>query len=402
MKLQHAYETISDPGKRQAYDLRWPSIRDSLRTQQETEKRQAEQAEAEKKRAAEARARKQQEDTAREERLRIWEQSKGRYDWDIFELARATRKLTADLKRLKDLDDEDVRREKERNGWWAYLTSPIYGQVKETDEQKQQRKKGRFDRLASRRIKESELAEKEARLKKLQDALRDVTGQIAAEKKKAADEKNKVEEEARARRQQEARAREMREAQERLAEMQKRRAEQAAKEAREAQARWDAWEAQERARKEAKERAEAELRAAKERVEAEWRAAKERVEAEWRAARETAAAAAKQAKKAQNDRAGRASQSTCRHDGWWPKVEGKQFCGTCRTVQPRFALQCPGCKMVACASCQKSLRGARWKGNAGGRGGVGGGRSERHYGFKRTYDCGDDDVPFYDYDYDYD
>lgn len=374
MKLQNAYDTISDPEKRRVYDLRWPSIRDSLWTQQETEKRQTEAAQAEKRRAAEARAKKQQADAARGERLRNLEQSRWRYDQDIFELSRATRKLAADLKRLKELDDEDLRREKERNGWWAYLTSPISGQVKETDEEKQEREKKRVDRLASERIKGSELAQTEARLKKSQDAQRDVDGRITAEKKKAEDEENKAKEEARVRRLREAEARAMREARERMAEMQRQRAEQAAKEAREAQAARNVREAQERAW-------EAAAAAAAERRR---REAEERAKAERRAAEEAAATAA----------AAKKSQSTCRHDGWWPKVEGMQLCSTCRTVQNRFALQCPRCKIVACASCQKGLRGARWKGDAGG----GGGGSGRRYGSTRSNDYAQDDYIYFDYD----
>ena len=374
MKLQNAYDTISDTTKRRAYDLRWPGIRDTLRTQQESEKRRAQAAQAEKKRATEARAKKQEEDNARQARLQNLEQSRWIYDTDIFELSRAIKKLAADLKRLQDFDDEDVRKEKERNGWWAYLASPIYGSpAKETDEQKQERETKHLHRQASRRIKGSELADKEARLRKLQDALRDVNGKIAAEKTKAEDEKRKVEQEARARKlkaEQEARERAMREARESwMAQAQKERAERAAREAREAQA---VREAQERARvaadarrKEAEERANAARRAEE-------------------------AAAAQRARKARDDWSGvAAKRSVCRHEGWWPKVEGRQLCSKCHALQNRFALQCPGCKMVACAGCQKVLRGERRKG-----GGVTG---HRQYGCSGddNYDC---DIPYYDYD----
>lgn len=222
--------------------MRWSGIRDSLRAQQESEKRQAEAAQAEEKRAAEARVKKQEEEKARQERLQKLEQSRSIYDRDIFELSRKIRKLVADLKSLKDQDDGDVRKERERNSWWAILTSPIYGQVKETEE-----------------------------------------------------------------------------------------------------------------RAEALRRAEEVARRAKER------------QKEWSGLRRT--------------------KSTCLHRGWWPKVEGRQLCAKCHGVQNRFALQCPGCSMVACAGCQKGLRGARWKS-----GGGGGGVAGRRYGFAANVD--------YDYDYD--
>ena len=374
MKLQNAYETIGDPTKRREYDLRWSGIRDSLRAKQESDWRQAEAAQAEKKRATEARAKEQEKDIARQERLRRLEQFRWKYDDEIFELSRAIRKLVADLKRLQDQDVEDSRKEKERNGWWAYLASPILGKVKETDEQKQAREKTRLHRLASKSIKGSELKEKETRLQRLQDALQNVNDKIAAEKKKAEDEKRKVEDEARARRvrlEQEARDQAMHEVRERLAKAQKERAEWAAKVAREAQAARETQEAQDRAwmaeaaerrRREAEERAQA-LRQAEE--------------------------AARKARKTRNDRSEPATKSTCRHDRFWSKVEGTPMCSNCHTVQRRFAFQCPGCRMVACASCRQTLRGEN---------GRNGGVSGRRYGFASNDDY--DSNPFsYDYDW---
>ena len=364
-KLQNAYDTISDPDKRRVYNLRWPGIRDSQRAQQESQKQQAEAAQAERKTAAEARTKKQEEDNARQERLRNLESARGKYDGDIFELARAIRKLAADLQRLKDQDDEDIRKEKERNSWWTYLSSPLYGKAEETDEQKQQRETKRLDRQASRRIRGSELAEKEARMQRLQDALRGVNVRIAAEKKRAEDEKRRAEEETRARRmkaEQEARDRAMKEAWERMVKEQKERDERAAKaaealrearEAREALERARAAAAEERRRKEAEEQRAQALRRADE--------------------------AARKARQARDEWSGLAAKkSTCRHEGWWPKVEGKMVCGKCFALQSRFALKCPGCGMLACANCQKVLRGGRWKG---------GGDDGFEY-----------DVPFFDYD----
>ena len=142
----------------------------------------------------------------------------------------------ADLKRLQDQDDEDIRKERERNSWWTSLASPIYGRFKETEQQKRERETNRLNRLASESIRGSELAEKEAKLQRLQDALKDVNGRIAVENKEIEDEKRRVEEEARASRlkmEQEARVRAMKEMHERMAGAQK---ERAAKEAREAQA----------------------------------------------------------------------------------------------------------------------------------------------------------------------
>ncbi len=394
-KLQNAYEVISDPVQRRAYNLRWPGIRDSERARRESEQRQADAAQAEKKRAAAAKAKRQEEDTARRERLGNLESAKRRYDDDIFELARVIRKLVADLKRLEELDAEDVKKERERNGWRAYLAAPIYGRAEETEEQKGERETARLNRGASRRIKGSELAEKEKRMQGFRERLADVSGRIEGEKKKAEDERRRGEEEARARRakveqearerkvkmeqearerkvkmEQEARERAMREMRERMARVQKEQAERAAKEAREAQAareaRERAWEAMERER----------VAAAAER---------RRQEAEERA---RAVEAARKARKGREERSGGATKGTCRHDAFWPKIEGRQMCGECRAMQNRFAFQCPGCKMVACANCRQSLRGEKEKN---------GGRSGRQYGFAGN-DDNDFDIPFYDYD----
>ncbi len=266
MQLQAAYETISDPEKRRVYDIRWPGIRDNSRAQQEANNRQAEAAEAEKKRAAEERAKKQKEDGARQERLRPLELSKSRYDGDIFELGRVIRKLNADLRRLQEQDDEDAKKERELKSWWTYVTSPIYGKLTETDAEKQKRATERLHRLASKSIKGSELREKLAKLGRLEDALRDVSDKIAAEKRKADDEarlrtqerKRRMEEEANERvqqelrdhwarfqREQEARQRAEEEIRDQRAKWQKEQAERAAEAARQAD------EARERVRKHA-------------------------------------------------------------------------------------------------------------------------------------------------------
>jgi hypothetical protein len=50
-----------------------------------------------------------------------------------------------------------------------------------------------------------------------------------------------------------------------------------------------------------------------------------------------------------------ASTSTCLHDGWWPKIQGRTACPKCY-VSWNYLLQCPGCTMQACPKCQASIR----------------------------------------------
>lgn len=166
----------------------WVYIKHRQRTQQEADKRQAEAAETERKRAAEERLNKEKQSRALQERLRQLEQLRSGYDSSIFEINRVIRRFTTDVTRLQDQDDEEVRKTKERNGWWAYVTSPIYGKTVETEEQKQQRETEPLQRLASKSIREHELRQKEARLRSLKSELQDVNSKITVEKKRNEDE----------------------------------------------------------------------------------------------------------------------------------------------------------------------------------------------------------------------
>jgi hypothetical protein len=50
-----------------------------------------------------------------------------------------------------------------------------------------------------------------------------------------------------------------------------------------------------------------------------------------------------------------ASTSTCRHDSWWLKVQGRTACPECHDIWT-YLLQCPGCRMKACPRCQGVIR----------------------------------------------
>lgn len=95
--------------------MTWPSIKDRLQAQQESEKHKAEAEEREQRRTSQERTKQKRADEARQERLRRLELLKRRYNDDIFEISRAVRKLTAEMKRLQDKDDEDSRKDREQN-----------------------------------------------------------------------------------------------------------------------------------------------------------------------------------------------------------------------------------------------------------------------------------------------
>lgn len=282
----------------------------------------------------------QKEESARQERLQRLQLLKSRHENDIFEGNRVIRRLAADLKRLQGQDDDELRKERERNSWWTYITSPIYGEAKETEEQKQRRETERLQRLATKSIKENQLAQKEAILQSSRYALNNVNREIAAVEKEEEDEARVQA----VRRQEQLRKEE--EARRRVEEEQRR-------------AKWAKWEEEQiKLRKEQVARA---AKAAREAQEAQERAREEaakiyRAESEKRAQAASMAERARTARQARND-------SACLHDKFWPRIEGRHLCGSCHNTQRRFAFQCPGCGMIACASCRQTLRGERRRKN---------------------------------------
>jgi hypothetical protein len=50
--------------------------------------------------------------------------------------------------------------------------------------------------------------------------------------------------------------------------------------------------------------------------------------------------------------------SGCRHDGWWPKVQGRRHCPECGAIWT-YLLECPSCQTQACPKCQHGMRSKR-------------------------------------------
>lgn len=357
--------------------MRWPSIKEKLQAQHDSEKRKAEAEESEQRRASQQKAKESRVEKSRQERVRHFEVLKRRYNDDIFEVTRAVRKLTADLTRLQEKDDEDSRKERERNGWLAYLTSPIYGKQKETEDEKMARETERIQRLAIKRIKKSELKEKVTKLNRLHDA----NNKIAIKNEKA-EEAIKVQiREENLRKAKEASMKmeqEMREKRARFEEIrvkaQKERAEREAKKAREAEAALKAQEELERARKAVEaERYKQEVKQAQRRQEEHERTRKasakinrklteERKRATHAAEEAVRNAQAQAAFKYRFSHDSNSTSSSCKHERYWLSVMGRQQCQNCNLIQNRFAFLCPSCRMMACASCRQMLRGEVHKG----------------------------------------
>ena len=312
IKLQNAYETISDPEKRRAYDAQWKGIRDSIRVKQGSNRSRTRTAETEKGRKIIEATNQMKENEARKERLQQLENSTSRYCNDILEVRRMIKILTADLEGLQDHDHEDLKQKKEPSGWLLKLASLFYRTIDETNEQKQAREVERLHRVASRTIKQSELLEQEVKLQRLQDAVQKLQSEIKGEKQKS-----------------------------------------------EAQA------------KASQERVESKRAAATSTAAAAAAAAAAAVRKNAQNTTTSRPPATPSSSSSSSNSSSTATTTfapssgstesaaagSCQHHRFWPKIEGRQFCRKCCTFQGRFAFQCPDCRTIACASCRQSLRG---------------------------------------------
>ena len=351
-KLARAYETLKDPDARRHYDLIWARIRSQQTAKQEAEKRQAKAKERDRERKAEEQVKTQKEKKARLERLQNLEAQRSQYENEIFELTRQVRRIKAQVKRLKEQDDEDLRKERARSSWWAYVTPSAYTQAKETEEEKQLRESEALQRLNSKRIHESSLHKKEAWLQKLNDLLQDANTKITAEKKEEEDEAEACAAKAR----EEKRAEQER----RWQEQERLNREQEELRRKQEQERWERlW--KEQADRDARENREFQERVRRAREASEQQERIRKAEAEAEAAR---ARRCEKNHRTQNNTQKPASRhyrttSTCLHDKFWPRREGSQLCSNCHQMQRRFAFQCPDCSMIACANCRQAIRGER-------------------------------------------
>lgn len=47
---------------------------------------------------------------------------------------------------------------------------------------------------------------------------------------------------------------------------------------------------------------------------------------------------------------------SCKHKGWWEKVNGRRNCIYCTKTVYRFARRCPSCKIMSCDACRRVLQ----------------------------------------------
>ncbi|RFU31682.1 hypothetical protein B7463_g4645, partial [Scytalidium lignicola] len=313
LKLGQAYETLKDESKRKAYDHIYPSIRQSRSSPKTTQTPRPPPASTPQSRTLSEAAQIIALQKSKQERSARWWTKKNAFDSSIFELQRDIQRLEQEIQNLESIVAADAAKDAQKNSWGTWLLSPIYKRVEDTEEEKERKDRKRQERRIEKDMKERRLGLKKADLKKEESLLRKAKEEVDAANLVDDRKIRAIQDGIWARETRERREREKVE-RENIARIYKQQQEQREKQQREA--------------------AEA-LR-------------KQQV-------KEQAAEQKRQEKQARKGSTRKPSTSTCSHDGWWPKVQGRTACPEC-SESWTYLLQCPGCKMKACPRCQGMIR----------------------------------------------
>ncbi|KAM3068363.1 hypothetical protein ACMFMG_009500 [Clarireedia jacksonii] len=387
-KLGRAYETLKDESKRRAYDRIYPSLKRNPPSSQTANPPRPPPQTSEKPRPSPRNTetpRSPPEPTSqsktpiekaqiaalqksKQERNAQWTIKKNHFDFLIIGLKKDIQRLKEEIRNLDNITAAEEAEEAKKNSWGTWLLSPLYKKpVADSEEEKARKERERQERRLQKDMKERRLDWKNSDLKKEETLLRKAKEEvdaansvddrkievyeamIRAREMREREEREKIEREIAARelRQQQARKERMEQRAREAAEaLRKKQAEERAAERKQAEAAAEA-----RRKREAEERA-AEQKRQMEEQEVELKRAKRAAEA--RRKRQAEEQAAEQKRQVEHAR----KQSTCRHYGWWPKVQGRMECPNCSESWP-YMLECPQCKMKACPKCQSEIRGRR-------------------------------------------
>ena len=325
---------MKDPSKRQAYDLNYPSIQ--KRPSQNTQTSRPPPASAPQREAVSEAAEIAALQKSKLERDARWRIRKNAFDSSIFELKRDIRRLEQEIQNLDSIAAAEAAIEAQKNSWTTWLLSPITKKTEETEEETAYKDRRRQERRIEKDMKERRLVLKKADLQGEENRARKAKEEVDAAD---LDDDRKI-------RVIQARI-STRETQERL-EREKAQREKIMK----------LWK-QEREQREKKEREAAE---ALRKQQAEERAAEQKRQEEetrkWQKIMNDHTRTYQRQYAHLNRPEGSTRQaytSTCRHDGWWPKVQGRTACPECHEVWT-YLLQCPHCQMKACPRCQSAIR----------------------------------------------
>lgn len=266
----------------------------------------------------------------------------------IADTKRKVEKLRSEIEQLDKLDRAHEQKLRAANSWLFWSRTVL------TDEEIQSMEVEKLQRLATRRIKQTRLEEIAALLEEMviekegKEAAENVRLRFEeiqrrkkekeAKEREEAEQRRVFEEILKKQREQEERGRKEREAEAIRKAREARQAREAR--AREAQEAWEAWEAREREARAAREREAREARENEERNRAATR------EATWR----------KPPKKAQYKPNQPRDLSSCAHQSFWLKVNGRHYCRHCSRTFNKFAFKCPNCAETACGECMRTLK----------------------------------------------
>jgi hypothetical protein len=342
LKLGRAYETLKDESKRRAYDLIYPTITRSRPSPQTTQTPRPPPASTPQSGALSEAAQIAALQKSKQERSARWWIKKNAFDSSIFELQRDVRRLEQEIKNLDSIVAAEAATEAQKNSWGTWLLSPIYKKAEDTEEEKARKDRERQERKVEKDMKERRLGLKKADLKKEESLLRNTKEEVDTADMVDNGKIRVIQDRIWAREKWERQENERVE-RERIARIWKQQQEQREKREREAAEALKIQQAEERA-------------AEQKRQEEQARKWQKIIDDKTKKCREqyahlnlpeyffTAEGSTREA-----------SISTCHHDGWWPKVQGRTACPKCYEIWT-YLLQCPGCKMKACPRCQAAIR----------------------------------------------
>ena len=242
--------------------------------------------------------------------------------------------------------------EAQKNSWGTWILSPLYKKAEETEEEKARKDRARQERRIEKDLKERRLDLKKAELKKEEGLL--------ATAKKEVDTANLIDDGkiqvlqnriwAREAKEREERARVERE---RLAKIWQEQQEQQEKLERERLARFQKQQQEQREQREKREREAAE--ALRKRQAEQRKRDEEEAKKRQKSMDDTFKNPHKQKPHVKPPKPSTHTSTWCRHEGWWPKVQGRKPCPECGDIWT-YLLQCPGCNMEACPKCQSTIR----------------------------------------------
>ncbi|TGO38201.1 hypothetical protein BHYA_0080g00490 [Botrytis hyacinthi] len=367
--LGKAYETLKDESKRCVYDIQYSSIKKSGTVPQSNSTPQYK---PEPRASASASSQLTDEtqiaalQKAKRERAARWSIKKNAFESVIARLQKDIQSLKQSIELLKKNDAIEDVEQAWKDGWGAWLLSPLIKREVVSEDEKERKDRSRQERKIEMNLKERRIEAKSAELDKEKGLLRtaqremELADQVDDGKLRIIEDKMK----AREQRQADERARIYRErmAEARKAE-QKERDRKAAEELRKREEEWKKqheervrWEAERQAALEKSRKEEAEQRAAAQKR-------REEQDRQWKNAFDDRNKWNNHYNLSGHDDDFFAARDNlhepldCRHGGWWSKIQGRDDCPRCYESWT-YLLQCPtrGCRVKACPKCQADIR----------------------------------------------